>query len=451
MFFRKKAKKVKSNSSSKSSSSQSSSQTGDQKSTQGRITLAKSFRSIRLSSKKRKRSSLKKLGKNEKIKAYSKNKIKLSKKLSKVDLPTTDIPPRNEMQTNELPKSINEIKKENDLNEIVKGQFKSNELKLGGNLIEIDQLVGRLNRLERSNEMLTNNLKVLSDKSPPPFDSIIPNSILSEINSASDTLEIVPFNSLNQNLFNKTKFKRKKSSDPLISKLSRTSNSSSDPEANSFLKKKSKTLRDCRICLQSIEDDTNAVQPCACIGSQKFVHKNCLHEWIRIRGLNRCDVCNHEYTGLDLTKKHKNILDWISSNPLIFAYLISGFLTAFFFVYILLIGYLEYRTSNGFVSNHMRYFLLVISIFYTVLFAFIFGLLIIKGILVYLRWRQENYTVLIGPLANRILMDSTLTMNSLTNRSITQLPKNVKQSNDLKTKSIFASSLPPNSLQELMV
>ena len=64
----------------------------------------------------------------------------------------------------------------------------------------------------------------------------------------------------------------------------------------------------CRICLDN-DDVVNLISPCLCIGSQKFVHKQCLKKWqdtmlsnilsypeiYSMNQLNKCNVCSSEY------------------------------------------------------------------------------------------------------------------------------------------------------------
>ena len=63
---------------------------------------------------------------------------------------------------------------------------------------------------------------------------------------------------------------------------------------------KAQDVYQCRICLQ---DDTmeNLISPCKCIGTQKYVHSNCLASWRRqfermhIHRV-RCQICKGDYT-----------------------------------------------------------------------------------------------------------------------------------------------------------
>ena len=54
----------------------------------------------------------------------------------------------------------------------------------------------------------------------------------------------------------------------------------------------------CRLCWGD-EDDGPLVQPCACRGSAKFIHKHCLERWRRTSpkedAAYRCGQCMDEY------------------------------------------------------------------------------------------------------------------------------------------------------------
>ena len=56
--------------------------------------------------------------------------------------------------------------------------------------------------------------------------------------------------------------------------------------------------KQCRLCWGE-EDDGPLVQPCACRGSAKFIHKHCLEQWRRTSpkedAAYRCGQCMDEY------------------------------------------------------------------------------------------------------------------------------------------------------------
>lgn len=55
---------------------------------------------------------------------------------------------------------------------------------------------------------------------------------------------------------------------------------------------------ECRICLQ--EDNINKmISPCLCRGSNKYVHRECLNQWIRLsdnpNNIDNCPTCKFKY------------------------------------------------------------------------------------------------------------------------------------------------------------
>ena len=51
----------------------------------------------------------------------------------------------------------------------------------------------------------------------------------------------------------------------------------------------------CRICYEGAEPHKQLVHPCNCKGTIKFVHKQCLREWLRVSTLLQCELCNTTY------------------------------------------------------------------------------------------------------------------------------------------------------------
>ncbi|KAI5069940.1 hypothetical protein GOP47_0014283 [Adiantum capillus-veneris] len=49
----------------------------------------------------------------------------------------------------------------------------------------------------------------------------------------------------------------------------------------------------CRICRESNEE---LFYPCACSGSIKFVHQDCLLQWLSHTHAQQCEVCKHPFT-----------------------------------------------------------------------------------------------------------------------------------------------------------
>ena len=203
---------------------------------------------------------------------------------------------------------------------------------------------------------------------------------------------------------------------------------------------KSRSERDCRICLQSIEDESNLVHPCACTGSQAYVHKNCLYEWIRIRGLNKCDICHQEYAGLNLIKKYRSFFSWVTSSSLLLSYFSAVIIISFFIFCILYIAYLEFKTSKGLANQSLRILLLFLLTVHALVIALAMAGLISKCWTMFIQWRRDNYTVI---LPNRTIIqgppqNSSRTQTTFDQPAIIQMSKqNRIQSINPKTNSLL--------------
>ncbi|KAL2455602.1 putative E3 ubiquitin ligase SUD1 [Abeliophyllum distichum] len=52
----------------------------------------------------------------------------------------------------------------------------------------------------------------------------------------------------------------------------------------------------CRICRNPGESDNPLSYPCACSGSIKFVHQDCLLQWLNHSNARQCEVCKHPFS-----------------------------------------------------------------------------------------------------------------------------------------------------------
>ncbi|XP_024527152.1 probable E3 ubiquitin ligase SUD1 [Selaginella moellendorffii] len=52
----------------------------------------------------------------------------------------------------------------------------------------------------------------------------------------------------------------------------------------------------CRICRTSGEDGSPLYYPCACSGSIKYVHQECLLQWLNHSNAKQCEVCKHQFS-----------------------------------------------------------------------------------------------------------------------------------------------------------
>ena len=64
----------------------------------------------------------------------------------------------------------------------------------------------------------------------------------------------------------------------------------------------------CKICYVGDEEGSHPLMsPCLCTGSLKYVHHDCLVHWIKIAGLECCDLCKHPFT---MESKLKPFKEW---------------------------------------------------------------------------------------------------------------------------------------------
>jgi len=80
--------------------------------------------------------------------------------------------------------------------------------------------------------------------------------------------------------------------------------------------------KECRIC-QSTEDelpeeerDVNPmVSPCDCNGSLKYVHKECVIEWMRTSGQLICGVCRTQYNAFPFVRNGLSFGRFLADDP----------------------------------------------------------------------------------------------------------------------------------------
>lgn len=53
----------------------------------------------------------------------------------------------------------------------------------------------------------------------------------------------------------------------------------------------------CRVCRCPGDDEQPLYYPCACRGSIRYVHQQCLEQWLKVRGnSNSCELCNTKFS-----------------------------------------------------------------------------------------------------------------------------------------------------------
>lgn len=75
-----------------------------------------------------------------------------------------------------------------------------------------------------------------------------------------------------------------------------TSASDSSPQSlNSFDETAEEDEDVCRICRTSGDVENPLFYPCACSGSIRYVHQDCLLQWLNHSNARQCEVCNHPF------------------------------------------------------------------------------------------------------------------------------------------------------------
>lgn len=112
----------------------------------------------------------------------------------------------------------------------------------------------------------------------------------------------------------------------------------------------------CRYCLDN--NEKNLIHPCNCIGSSKYVHKECLLEWL-VKSANRdiqpgyfangnhiCELCRYQYAFIETIQYHSKF-----PNKL---YLFCGIMlvNSILFMSYLLIGVIASFSYNYFTKNY---------------------------------------------------------------------------------------------------
>ncbi|CEG74286.1 Putative ER-localized ubiquitin ligase Doa10 [Rhizopus microsporus] len=52
----------------------------------------------------------------------------------------------------------------------------------------------------------------------------------------------------------------------------------------------------CRVCRSGGTEDQPLFYPCKCSGSIRYVHQDCLLEWLKHSRKERCELCEHPFT-----------------------------------------------------------------------------------------------------------------------------------------------------------
>jgi len=103
-----------------------------------------------------------------------------------------------------------------------------------------------------------------------------------------------------------------------------------------------KAINECRICLEN-DSNENLLIPCHCSGTAAYVHRNCLSNWMVIRGTDLCNICNSTYSGILYKKKQKNVIHYLREEHGVWQYVFLGIAIYCFLSYVAYEGIVETR------------------------------------------------------------------------------------------------------------
>lgn len=61
------------------------------------------------------------------------------------------------------------------------------------------------------------------------------------------------------------------------------------------IKNTSETEKICKICHTECNENFPSVTPCKCNGSLKYIHVDCLNEWLKVSKITKCSICKYEF------------------------------------------------------------------------------------------------------------------------------------------------------------
>ena len=178
-------------------------------------------------------------------------------------------------------------------------------------MIKIGKIVIRIRRIkfEKQKKNKKANINNISNNTNNDLNSSISIDKISDLkeigtNAINDNIDDISINNnFEKNICNKIKKKNKKN-DVLSLNLKKNKSieiKNIDEESNNN-KNSEMPQKLCRICYQEEEkDDDPLIQPCLCSGSLKYIHLNCLKQWIGTR--NCIKIENNEYCNIFLIKE----------------------------------------------------------------------------------------------------------------------------------------------------
>ena len=63
----------------------------------------------------------------------------------------------------------------------------------------------------------------------------------------------------------------------------------------------------CRVCRCEATQDRPLFHPCICTGSIKYIHQDCLLQWLKYSKKEFCELCNHRFSFTPSKRKIREI------------------------------------------------------------------------------------------------------------------------------------------------
>lgn len=156
----------------------------------------------------------------------------------------------------------------------------------------------------------------------------------------------------------------------------------------------------CRICLQN-DDIRQLIVPCDCRGSALYAHFDCLSLWIKCRNAEKCNVCQTNYSGVEIKKIPNGFVTFLKNDPEMFGAILLWTVMTIFLFYILYLGSIDYVVSQKIIPDVYRNAILIPTVaFGTFFVGFIFFLLndLRKH---YKVWQEGNYVLHVKEIKNK--------------------------------------------------
>lgn len=172
----------------------------------------------------------------------------------------------------------------------------------------------------------------------------------------------------------------------------------------------------CRICHCTDSPSSGMVKlisPCHCSGSLKYVHHNCLQQWLDATNSQRCELCKHPFS---MSIKYKPIYKWGSLNAspserrrLICnsVFNLVSMVCIFWSIYVLIErASLDARNGQIDWAFYVKISVVTIGLIIGVIFFFVQLKLYFS---IFMKWRQSNRII--------VIRNANLSNNSNNNRT----------------------------------